>query len=232
MLPPDGAGRPRFYIDAGYEQTIGATIGKQTSIWRWDGDRAALQWISFYDFMIDQAAGTRFENDKGILHVEEKGEFRTMFSCGACIDRPLDHSLLLTKDGVEDLGVRSLAPELDRIDELFWRLQKGLATEGIAARQVSRFLRAGVADAKVESKKTAPDWFSVGMIDSSTVKLTAAGAEVCLEPDAEFGTLLFKLRRMPDGGYLIRQVAAAEGNTECERGAFLTSPEPPSSTRP
>jgi hypothetical protein len=57
---------------------MGATIGKQTSIWRWDGDRAELQWIGSYDFMIDQGNGTSFDEDKGVLTIGQKGDFRTM----------------------------------------------------------------------------------------------------------------------------------------------------------
>lgn len=220
LLPPDAAGRPRFYIDAGYDQTIGATVGKQTSIWRWEGDHAELLWIDFYDYMIDQANGTSFDDDKGTLHVGEKGEFNTMYSCGGCIDRPLDQSVLVTKTGVTDLGVRSLAPELDRIDALFLRLQKGQPTAGIASHQVASFLRQGVAEAKQESKKIDPKWFSVGVIESSTVKVTETGADVCLEAD-ELGTLDFTLRRTMDGGYFIERVAAPANDAECERGAYL-----------
>ncbi len=222
LLPPDDVGRPRFYIDAGYEQTMGATIGKQTSLWRWDGDHAELLWITIYDFMIDQALGTSFDNDKGTLHIGEKGEFKTMSSCGSCIDRPLDQRILITKTGIEDLGISSLAPELDRIDELFWRLQKSQPTSGMASAQVASFLRQGIAEAKEDSKKIDPNWFSVGMIDSSTVKLTAYGATVCIQPDGELGTLHFVLRRTIDGGYFIRHVAYAGDNAECERGSFLS----------
>lgn len=230
LLPPDSLGRPRFYVDAGYEQIMGATIGKQTSLWRWDTDHAELVWITFYDFMIDQPLGTSFDNDKGTLHIGEKGEFKTMFSCGSCIDRPLDQSVLVTKADIEDLGIRSLAPELDRIDDLFWRLQKGQPTTGVAAPQVVAFLKQGISDAKQDSRKIDPNWFSVGMIDSSTVKLTRSGADVCLEPDSEFGTLYFTLKRMLDGGYLIEHVAAAQRGQECARGEYLpaqTLAQPP-----
>ncbi len=227
LLPENAQGRARFYIDAGYEQLMGATIGKQTSLWQWDGDHAELLWINFYPFMIDQALGTSFDNDKGTLHVGEKGEFRTMNSCGSCIDRPLDQSVLITKTGIEDLGIRSLTPELDRIDDLFWRLQKGQPTIRIAAPQVTSFLKRGIVEAKQDSKKVDPSWFSVGMIDSSTVRLTSSGADVCLEPDSEFGTFKFTLKRLIDGGYFIEHVAAAPSGEECSRGEFL--PDAPTS---
>jgi len=174
--------------------------------------------------MIDQAIGTTFDNDKGTLHIGEKGDFETMYSCGSCIDRPLDQSVLLTKNGLKHLGVRSLAPELDRIDELFSRLQKGQATAGIASSQVVAFLRQGIAEAKKESKKIDPQWLSVGMIDSSMVRLTATGADVCLEPDGELGTLNFTLRRTADGGYFIERATAPADGAECERGLFLPLP--------
>ena len=174
--------------------------------------------------MIDQALGTSFDNDKGI-HIGEKGEFKTMFSCGSCIDRPLDQSVLLTKSGFQDLGVRSLAPELDSIDDLFWRLEEGRPTAGIASSQVTSFLKQGIAEAKQDSEKIDPKWFSVGMIDSSTVVLTSLGADVCLEADSAFGTLHFTLHRTTDGGYFIWRVAAASNNAECARGSFLPLPQ-------
>ena len=220
LLPPDAQGRARFYIDAGYEQEIGLTIGKQTSVWRWDGDHAELLWIDWYDVMIDQENGTSFDQEKGTLHIGQKGEFRTMFSCGSCIDRPLDERLLLTKDGVLNLGVRSLVPELDRIDDLFWRMARRKSTKGVASAQVVAALRGEIRAAKRESNTIDPAWFSVGMIGASTVTMTPAGAKVCVEAD-EAGTLHFSLRRTRDGGYFIEHVAGGENGEECASGTFL-----------
>ncbi len=121
-LPPDAEGNPRFYIDAGYAQGMGATIGKQATVWRWNGNAAELLWEDWYDFMIDQSGDVSFEN--GILTFEQKDYFRTFFACGGCEERQELRRLRLMPSGVEDLGKVSKTPELDLIDELIWRIAK------------------------------------------------------------------------------------------------------------
>jgi hypothetical protein len=197
-LPPDEKGRTRFYVDAGYEQSMGATIGKQTSIWTWDGDRAELEWIGLYAFMADQGIGTSFDEDKGTLVIGQKGSFRTMFDCGSCIERPMEQRVLVTKAGVEDLGVRSLVPEMDAIDEFFWRLSHGLPTASVASLQAVHLLRSQVGQATRESRKADKTFYSVGMV-SDVTRLTKAGAEVCMEAD-ELGALKVQMQRTVDGG--------------------------------
>ncbi len=227
LLPSDGAGRPRFYVDAQYEQGMGATIAKQTSVWRWDGDRAELLWVGIYPFMLDETVGTHFDDDTGRLEIAEKGEFKTMFSCGACIDRPLVRSLFFTDMGVEDLGERSLVPELDVLDRLFQAMQQGKSVAGLASPQVTRFLKEGIAEAKAESRTIAPHWFTIGMFDATTVQLTKAGAKVCLSLDSSFDPMDFTLRSTRDGGFFVSGVSARPANKPCPRGLSLPAPEQP-----
>lgn len=222
-LPPDEKGRPRFYVDAGYEQAMGFTIGKQTSIWLWDGDRAELQWIGSHEFMIDQGIGTTFDEDKGVLMIGQKGDFRTMFDCGVCIERPMEQRLLITKSGVEDLGLRSLVPEMDAIDEFLWRLSHGLPTASVASAQSAQLLRSQVVQATLESRKIDKDYYSVGMV-SDVTRRTKSGAEVCMDAD-ELGTLIVQMRRTVDGGYFITHIAQPSGETaECPTPAFYPPP--------
>ncbi|MGP8260726.1 MAG: hypothetical protein ACLQM6_12330 [Acidobacteriaceae bacterium] len=226
-LPPDDKGRTRFYVDAGYEQGMGATIGKQTSIWQWDGNHAELEWIGSYEFMIDQAVGTSFDEDKGTLVIGEKGEFRTMYDCGQCIERPMEQRVLVTKLGVEDLGVRSLAPEMDAIDEFLWRLSHGLPTSSAASTQAAQLLRSQVLEATRESRKIDKTFYSVGMV-SDVTRLTKAGAEVCVDSD-DLGVLIVQMRRTANGGYFITHIAQPSGEAvECPSPAFY--PPPPETT--
>ena len=214
--------------DAGYAQQMGFTIGKQTSIWTWDGDHAELQWINFYGFMIDQARGTSFDEDKGRLVIGEKGNFRTMFDCGMCIERPMEQRVLVTKTGVEDLGVRSLVPEMDAMDEFFWRLSHGLPTAGVASAQAAQLLRSQAQEATRESRKIDKDFHSVGMV-SDVTRLTKTGAELCLEAD-DLGVLKVQMRRTADGGYFVTHVSQPKGEAAvCPSPAF---DGPPAETPP
>jgi len=222
-LPPDEKGRSRFYVDAGYEQTMGATIGKQTSIWAWDGDHAELQWIGAYEFMIDQAMGTSFDEDKGTLEIGQKGEFRSFYDCGMCVERPMEQRVLVTKMDVEDLGVRSLVPEMDAIDEFLWRLSHRLPTANIASTQAALMLQPQVLLATLESRKIDKNFYSVGMV-SDVTRLTKTGAEVCMESD-DMGVLNVQMRRTADGGYFITHIAEPSGESAgCPSPAFYSPP--------
>jgi len=77
--------------------------------------------------------------------------------------------LRITPDGVDNMGKQSTMPELDLIDELFWRLSEGKSTANIATLQVSQLLRPQIVDAKRESHKIEPNFFSVGVLDDFSV---------------------------------------------------------------
>ena len=229
LLPSDSNNHPRFAIDANYSQGMGATIAKQTSIWTWNAgaQHADLLWDTWYDFMIDQPNGTTFDRDSSTLIIGEKGYFRSTFDCGECITRPLEHRVLLTATGIDDLGTRSLVPELEAIDNLFWRIAHHQPTAAIASPQVVRTLTSQVASAKVDSAKVAPDWFTVGMVESPTVHLTATGATVCFEADGLDSAYDFTLRCTADLGYFITRITSRQ--TECP-GAYFGPPPPPDPT--
>lgn len=209
LLPADADGRPRFYISAGYAQIMGATIGKQASVWRWEGNRAELLWIDLYDFMIDQGTGDQFKN--GVLSLAEKEEFRSFFACGACEGRQVLQRLRITPTAVENDGKDSTTPELDLIDELFWRLSKGKSTADIATPRVSKLLQPQIVEAKRESEKIEPHYFSVGMLDDVSIHRSAQGTKVCFTADGDIGRLYFILQNAAAGKKRITHVEQPAG---------------------
>jgi hypothetical protein len=209
MLPSDSLGRPRFYIDAGYAQIMGATVGHQTSVWRWDGNSATLLWIDWYDFMIDQKVGTEFA--KGVLTIGEKDDFRSFFGCGSCEARQMVRRLQITPTGIADLGKTSTTPELDLIDELFWRLANNKPAAEIASPEVSRLLRPQIASAREESKKIDPKWFSVGMLGDFSVKRNGDTKSVCFTAD-DIGRLFFTIQSNHSGKQRLVKVVQPSGN--------------------
>lgn len=192
VLTPDASKRPRFYVDAGYAQIMGATVGHQTSVWRWDGETARLLWIDWHDFMIDQKIGTEYKD--GILSVGEKDEFHSFYGCGSCEARQMVRRLRVTPKEVEDLGKVSTTPELDLIDELFCRLANDRSTDDIAAPDVSRLLRPQIAAANEDSRKIDPKWFSTGMLGDIFIKRDGEFEQVCFTVDGDIGRLYFTLQ--------------------------------------
>jgi hypothetical protein len=210
-LPSDAFGRPRFYVDAGYAQAAGATIGKQSSVWRWDGEAAELLWIDSHNVMVEQELGIEF-ND-GVLTVGEKEQFRSFFACGSCEARQMAHRIRITPTGVEDLGRFSTTPELDLIDELFWRLATGRETADIASLQVSQLLKPQITAALDESQKIDRDYFTTGMLADVAVTQSGGFKLLCFTVDGDIGRLYFTIETkrlgaprlvtvtQPSGGY-------------------------------
>ncbi len=191
MLPPDTAGKPRFYVDAEYAQIMGATSGHQTSVWRWDGDSATLLWINWHNFVLGQKIGTEFAH--GVLAIGEKDEFQSFYGCGACEARQMIQRVQITPTGIVDIGTTSTTPELDLIDELFWRLANNQSTAEIATPEVSRLLRPQILSAREESKKVDPTWFSVGMLGDVSVHRTGDIERVCFTAD-DIGRMYFTIQ--------------------------------------
>lgn len=209
MLPSDSAGRTRFYIDAGYAQTMGATVSHQTSVWQWDGDSATLLWIDWHDFMVEQKIGTEFAN--GVLTIGEKDYFRCFFGCGSCEEKQMVRRLQITPTGIVDLGKISTTPELDLIDELFWRLSKKMPTTDIATPEISRLLRPQIVSARKESKKIDPNWFSVGMLGDVSVKRNGNTESVCFSAD-DIGRLFFTIQSSHSGELRLVKVTQPSGD--------------------
>ena len=198
-LSPDKKGRARFYVDAGYEQEMGATIRMQTSVWAWDGTAAELLYIDFHYSMIDANQGTRVAGDK--LIVVKKDEFKSFFACGACEGRQLEERLRVGPDGTTKLGTVSLYPDLDRIDNLRYRIAKERPTASLASNQVVERLRPIIAEPKQESAKIEKDWFSVGMLADWATHTSKGEKQVCFVAD-DIGRLDFTMKANPDGWFV------------------------------
>jgi hypothetical protein len=158
--------------------------------------------------MIDQRHGNHFEN--GVVSIAQKEEFRSFSSCGSCEGRQVERRLSLTPDGVEDLGKHSLAPSLDRVDELFWRLGHHQPAGDIAAPQVIRLLRPQLLDARTESEKIEPKYFSFGMLMHASVRRSPGGERICFTAD-ESGRFYFTLVRKANGSYYFTQALQPAG---------------------
>lgn len=195
LLPPDANGRPRFYVDAGYAQIMGATIAKQTSVWDWEGDAAHLLWIDLYGFMIDQRIGTQFTN--GVFSIGEKDEFRSFYACGSCEARQIVRHLRITPAAVVNLGKTSTTPELDLVDELFWRLANNRPTGDIASAQVAELLRPQILAARIDSRKIDPSFFTTGMLGDVSVTHAGSQEHLCFTVDGDIGRLYFTLQTSP-----------------------------------
>jgi hypothetical protein len=195
-------------VDAGYAQGAGATIGAQTSVWSWDGNTARLLWIDVHAVMVEQKLGIEFAD--GILTVGEKEEFRSFFACGSCEGRQVAHRLKITPTTIQDLGTFSTTPELDLVDELFWRLANGRQTADIAAAQVARLLKPQILAAKISSQKIYPDYFSTGMLMDVSVTQSGALKRLCFTVD-DIGRLYFTIREAPTGGAKLVRVAQPSG---------------------
>ncbi|MDB5693469.1 MAG: hypothetical protein JWO81_2532 [Alphaproteobacteria bacterium] len=181
-LPPQKDGRTRFYIQAGYAQPAGATIGGQLSIWRWDGREAAPLFADSYGYMVEQPYSVRF--DRGFLHVGVKGEFRTFFACGQCNGRQMDWRIAVGPESLRDLGRRDRVPELALADALLDRMFRHRRLPPGLARADLRLLRRQVAQAGKER--------SFGMLMGWTLRRRGRVEELCLAGDPETDIFTFE----------------------------------------
>jgi hypothetical protein len=197
-LPSDAKGRPRFYIDGIYAQEAGGTVGAQTSVWLWDGTTARPQVARDYAVMIDQRVGTRVEGD--LLKVQHKKFFRTFYSCGMCEERQTDWIVRLSPVGIEDLGEKSTVPELDAVDELFYRVIHHKSTTDVATAAAAKAADKIVAGARAgTSEKQWKEFPTLGMMMGWKVQDNSNGKVLCLsfdDGDSHLFTLKFAGSRL------------------------------------
>jgi hypothetical protein len=191
ILASDSNNRPRFYIDALYAQSAGMTVGKQTSIWRWNGTTAEPLMAHSYTIALDTGTGVRIVGQD--LKVREKQDFRSFFPSGPSEGRRVDWVVRVTPKTVEDLGEKSAVPHLDLLDDLFDRIIRGGLTDDIASpgaiRAARRIVRAAQSDSTPEQWEKFP---TLGMIVStdSEIEPRAVGngkESICLELGAVGG---------------------------------------------
>jgi hypothetical protein len=208
ILPADTKGQPRFYINGTYAQSAGGTVGAQTSVWLWDGKTALPLIVRDYAMMVDQKVWTRVEGD--LLKVQEKKFFRTFFSCGSCEERQTDWVVRLEPEGVKDLGEESTVPELDAVDELFFRVIHHEPAADMAAPAAIKEAEAIVEAARKEhSEKEWSKYPSFGMMGPWNIRKSGNDEILCLSLD-DAGTSLFLLR--PSSGKFF--VAGLKQSTE------------------
>jgi hypothetical protein len=200
ILASDAKGRVRFYIEGIYAQMAGGTVGAQTSLWVWDGVTARPQLTRDYALMIDQKVGARMEG--GLFKVQQKRSFRTFFSCGECEERQTDWLVRLTPDGIEDLGEKSAVPELDAVDELFYRVINHKSAADVAAPAAVEAAKALVECARRDvSDQVWKKFPSLGMMGDWSVTRNKNAEDLCLELD-NGGTNIFKLRPVGEGFFI------------------------------
>ena len=206
VLPRDRKGRPRFYVDAGYSQQIGETVGSQLSIWTWDGSRAVPLMAQSYGQMIDVPGEPELRND--VLRVRTKEEFTNFFSCGECRGRQMDWSIRIGPDGVQDLGRTSTMPELDSLDLLVERLVHRRPTAELASEDVAAAMAAVVKKQKAtlaSYPNSDSNYFSLGMLQNGEVEADPSAPKetlLCFSTDDLDSPFLFTLVSRQKGYFI------------------------------
>ena len=199
-LPDRADGKARFYVDATYSQRAGATLGAQISLWTWNGHTATPDVVGRYDWEVDQTVRTHLAGP--LLTIHEKDDFKTFYACGSCEGRQLIWTLKLTPSGVQDLGKRSLEPDLDLIDELIDRSIRRAPTADIAAPAAAALIGKAV-DAKRHEFQPTVSRPAVGMLMGWSERGVAARRIVCVAIDT-FGQFDFTFA----GAGAARRIAA------------------------
>lgn len=143
-LPSAANGAARFSIDAGYAQEAGGTVGRQLSLWSWQGGRARPLLVRDYAIGIDDsnAGGLR----GSILHVASKRQWASLFGCGSCAGRQTDLRFAIEPTRVRMLPPVSRTPEIDFIDRVFTRVLARRSAGNLASPAALRVIRRQLAD--------------------------------------------------------------------------------------
>lgn len=187
LLPPDEEGRLRFYLDAAYAQAAETTVGAQLSIWSLDGFKPKLQWAAKYAYNFEDISR---KIDGPFLKIRATDWWHTTYACGTCIGRQMNWTLRLRPDGVDDLGMKPVVPEMDAFDQLAWTIfqkrdARDLATPEVIARMAKaiRNEKAYLDDLDKDSHDLGPDYFSFSMLAGFEVHKVAGGTELCVITD-------------------------------------------------
>ena len=202
VLPRGAGGRPRFWLLGTYAQEAGETESAQLSLWRWDGKVASPLLVRTFQFRIDEDEGPTLAAN--VVQLAIKDDFKTMLSCGACPGRQRVWRFRLTAEGVQDLGARSVTPELDLADEVFDRAAHHQPLASLANPSVGKAIASHLAAIDTQSKwplGTLEEWL-----------LSQDRRRLCLATDGG-GTWLFGLRRKH--GALAAEQASYIGDGLC-----------------
>ncbi|MEO8375537.1 MAG: hypothetical protein ABI471_09945 [Sphingomonas bacterium] len=147
-LPNAADGATRFWIEAGYAQVTGGTIGEQLSLWSWQNGRARPLLVSDFAVVLDQAGPVLRGST---LHVPSKGGWNSVGACGGCSGRVTDLRFAIGPTGVRALPPVSLTPEIDLVDRVFSRVLARQQVGVIASASVLRTVRRQLGDRLAES---------------------------------------------------------------------------------
>jgi hypothetical protein len=149
------AGHPRFYVDATSDADAGGTYAKQISVWEWNGHEALPLFIKSYRVSYDTGAG---KIAPGLLTLHTKGEFKTFFSCGGCVEPEMVWRIEITPDGVRDRGTQDVVPELRQFDDLVDRIVHKRPTAKFASPSAVKALRDVLLDDETFPVGMLMDW--------------------------------------------------------------------------
>lgn len=189
VLPPDQMGRPRFYLNATYAQYAETTVAGQLSIWSLDGTVPKPQWAKRYLYNFEDMSWHR---DGALLKIRTTDWWHMFFACGSCVGRQMNWTLRIRPDGVDDLGMVPVVPELDAIDQLFYRVWKHQPADELAnpevlavsAKMIAALQEDEAAIAKKYHEAIDPNYLSLGMLDGDPkAAVVRKGREVCLVTD-------------------------------------------------
>lgn len=210
-LGEDDRGRPQFYVNGYYSTQQGSDVGYQLSVWVWDGSKALPELANTYHQTLDIAPDIRFRAPFLSLHA--KDDWTTFFVTSPEPGRQVTWTMMMEGTGVRDLGRSSKVPELDAVDELFFRILRGLPSADIAAPKVRTKVEGAFHDSGVstgESGRGGDTIGELGELDDSVVLPNAKNVKICIWVD-DVDPWRFTLVRK-SGAYFIRK-ATRFGNT-------------------
>jgi hypothetical protein len=149
-----------------------------------------------------------------LLKVREKKSFRSFFACGGCEERQTDWIVRVSPEGIEDLGEKSLVPELDAVDELLYRIIHGRPATDVAAPAAIKAAEKMVQDARAgrppDQWKKLP---TLGMMLAWDTDKDNGDEVLCLAIDG-IGENLIRFR---PAGLRLFVAAVEETNRSCEQ---------------
>jgi hypothetical protein len=146
-LPPTAGGHPRFRVEGEQSQAAGVTMAGQLSIWEWDGTRALQLLAQDYLWVADEQTPP-IQFDGHLIRVHTKEMMHYLFVTEPEYESEGEWTVRVTPQGVQDLGVRKLHPEVDLIDELYDRIANRQPATDLASPNVIAQLSKGACIGK------------------------------------------------------------------------------------
>jgi hypothetical protein len=195
-LPTAANGAARFSIDAGYAQEAGGTVGRQVSLWSWQGGHARPLLVHDYALGVDDGSTGGLRGS--VLHVTSKGEWDTLFACGSCAGRSTDLRFAIEPNRVRMLAPVSRTAEIDLVDRVYTRVLAHQSVGALASPAALRVIRSRLADADLT--EMVMGWARWRTHGQRWACLALDGVSpIAFALDAEL-TRITEARALPDGG--------------------------------